>query len=233
MEQGNPPRRAVLGIAGALAPCLAAAQPARVVDLLLVLAMDASGSIDADEFQLQRDGLAASLTHPAILSAIGSGRTGAIGVAVVEWGSPGGAVTAVDWTAVRDASSAAALAEAIRAAPRSRQSYNAIGDAIAHATALIAAAPFDAEERVIDVAGDGPDMRSLVPAAVARDAAVARGITVNALAIEVAPVTRFGEPLRLHYEREVIGGPGAFVMVAETRADFARAMRAKLIREIA
>jgi len=224
------PRRAALAC---LLPAPLAAQSAPVVDLLLVLAMDASGSIDPDEFRLQREGLAGSLTHPAVLAAIASKPAGAIAVAMVEWGSPGGAATAVDWMAVRDAASARALAEAIRAAPRTRQSYNAIGDAIAHSTALIAAAPFRAEEMVIDVAGDGPDMRSYFPAAEARDTAVERGIVVNGLAIEVSPVTRFGEPLRVHYEREVIGGPGAFVMVAETRADFARAMRAKLIREIA
>ncbi len=226
-------RRAVLGMAGAMAPGIVAAQAAPAVDLLLVLAMDASGSIDADEFRLQREGLADSVTHPAILAAIASKPNGAIGIAMVEWGSPGGATTAVDWMAVRDAASARALAGAIIAAPRSRQSYNAIGDAIAHATALIAAAPFRSEDLVIDVAGDGPDIRSFLPAPEARDAAVARGITVNGLAIEVAPVTRFGEPLRVHYERNVIGGPGAFVIVAETRTDFARAMRAKLIREIA
>lgn len=220
-------------MAGALAPRVAAAQPAAEVDLLLVLAMDASGSIDAGEFRLQREGLAASLTDPAILAAITGGQAGAIAVAMVEWGSPGGAVTTVDWTMLRDAGSAAALARAILAAPRSAQSYNAIGDAIAHATALIAAAPFRAEDRVIDVAGDGPDIRSILPVREARDAAVAQGITVNGLAIEVAPVTRFGEPLRAHYERDVIGGPGAFVIAAETRADFARAMRAKLLREIA
>ena len=214
-------------------PASALAQARPEVDLLLVLAMDASGSIDPDEFHLQREGLADSITHPAVLAAIASQPRGAIAVAMVEWGSPGGAATVVDWMAVRDAASAGALAQAIRAAPRSRQSYNAIGDAIAHSAALIAAAPFRAEERVIDVAGDGPDMRSLLPAPQARDQAVERGITVNALAIEVAPVTRFGEPLRQHYERHVIGGPGAFVIAAETRQDFARAMRAKLIREIA
>lgn len=233
MKRDMTQRRAVLGMAGALSPAIIAAQPAPVVDLLLVLAMDASGSIDADEFRLQRDGIAASLTDPAVLAAITGGQAGAIAVAMVEWGSPGGAVTAVDWMAVRDAATAAALAGAIRAAPRSAQSYNAIGDAIAHAAALIAAAPFRAEDRVIDVAGDGPDIRSIIPATAARDAAAERGITVNALAIEISPVTRFGEPLRVHHEREVIGGPGAFVMAAETRADFARAMRAKLLREIA
>jgi hypothetical protein len=225
-------RRAVLG-AAALAPGAARAQAAPGVDLLLVLAMDASGSIDPEEFRLQREGLAEGITHPAVLAAIASKPRGAIGVAMVEWGSPGGAATVVDWMAVRDATSARALAEAIMAAPRSRQSYNAIGDAIAHGTALIASAPFRGEDLVIDVAGDGPDMRSFTAAPEARDAAVARGIVVNGLAIEVAPVTRFGEPLRRTYEREVIGGPGAFVVAAETRLDFARAMRAKLIREIA
>ncbi|WP_369407949.1 DUF1194 domain-containing protein, partial [Roseomonas rosulenta] len=231
-----------LGAGAALAPGVAAGQAARdmpgaqaapALDLLLVLAMDASGSIDADEFRLQREGLAEGITHPAVLAAIASKPNGAIGVAMLEWGSPGGAATVVDWMAVRDAASARALAEAIMAAPRSRQSYNAIGDAIAHATALIAAAPFRSDDLVIDVAGDGPDMRSYLPAPDARDAAVARGITVNGLAIEVAPVTRFGEPLRRTYERDVIGGPGAFVVAAETRMDLARAMRAKLIREIA
>jgi hypothetical protein len=223
----------VLGVATALAPARAIAQPAPMVDLLLVLAMDASGSIDPGEFRLQRDGIAGSLIDPAVVAAATGGGHGAIAVALVEWGSPGGPVTAVDWMRIHDAASARAVAEAIRAAPRSPQSYNAIGDAIAHATALIAAAPFRSDDMVIDVAGDGPDMRSFMPAPQARDAAVDRGITVNALAIEVSPVTRFGEPLRAHYEREVIGGPGAFVMVAETRADFARAMRAKLLREIA
>jgi hypothetical protein len=213
----------------------AGAAPAQTaaVDLLLVLAVDASGSIDPDEFRLQREGCAEALSHPAVLGAVRSKPHGAIAVAMVEWGAPGGAATVVDWTRVSDPRSADALASAMREAPRSPQSYNAIGDAIDHAARLIAAAPFRAEERVIDVSGDGPDMRGLRPVRVARDDAVTAGITINALAVELSPVTRFGLPLRTHYEREVIGGPGAFVMAVGDRRDFARAMRAKLIREIA
>ncbi|MBW8269243.1 DUF1194 domain-containing protein [Caldovatus aquaticus] len=224
-------RRAALLLPGAAA--LGAAAEAAAVDLLLVLALDASGSMDADEFRLQREGCAEALTHPATLAAVASRPRGAIAVAVVEWGSPGAPATVLGWRRVADAASAGALARELLAAPRSAQSYNAIGDAIAHAAALIAAAPFRAEERVIDVSGDGPDLRSLRPAPEARDAAVAAGITVNALAIELAPVTRLGLPLRVHYEREVIGGPGAFVMAIGDRRDFARALRAKLVREIA
>lgn len=222
-------RRALLAT-----PLIAAQANAQAVavDLLLVLAVDASGSIDADEFALQREGIAEALSHPAVLAAIRSGRRGAIGVAMVEWGSPGGAATVVEWMRIADRAGAEAAAAAMKEAPRSIQSFNAIGDAVIHAAALISAAPWQAAERTIDVSGDGPDMRSRVPAPRARDAVVAQGIIVNGLAIEAGSNWRDGA-LAAAYEREVIGGPGAFVLRAEDRRDFARAMRAKLIREIA
>jgi hypothetical protein len=219
-------RRALLA-----APALIAAGAA--LDALLVLAMDASGSIDEDEFLLQREGYAEALTHPSVLAAIQSRRRGAIGVAVMEWGSPGGSQLIVDWTRVSDDASAQNLAEALLAAPRTAQSWNAIGDAIHHASHLLREGPFSAEQLVIDVSGDGPDLRSLRPAPIARDIVVRRGMVVNALAIaRSGQVTRAGEPLAEHYARDVIGGPGAFVMTAESRRDLARALRAKLIREV-
>jgi hypothetical protein len=225
-------RRGLLAGSGlGLLPGAAAAQGG-AVDLLLVLAVDASGSIDTDEFELQREGIAEALTFPAVLAAIASKPRGAIGVAMVEWGSPGGAATVVEWQRISDAASARAAAAAMRAAPRSRQSFNAIGDAIAHSAALIATAPWRAEERTIDVSGDGPDMRSLTRAPEARDAAVAAGIIVNGLAIEAASNWSGGRLAEI-YGRDVIGGTGAFVLRAEDRRDFARAMRAKLVREIA
>jgi hypothetical protein len=209
------------------------AQPA-AVDLLLVLAVDASGSIDADEFRLQREGYAEALSHPSVLGAIAGKPQGAIAVAMVEWGAPGGAATVVEWMRVADAASARALAAAVLAAPRSQQSWNAIGDALDHCAGLLRAAPFRAAEMVIDLSGDGPDLRSRRPATAARDDAVAAGIAINALAIAAAgQVTRFGEPLAETYRREVIGGPGAFVVSAGDRRDIARALRAKLVREIA
>lgn len=220
-------RRAALLLPPALSMGKAAARDG-AVELLLVLAVDASGSIDPDEFRLQREGCAEALTHPAVLSAIGAGPRAAIGVAMVEWGAPGGAETVVDWHHVSGRASANVLADAVMAAPRSLQSWNAIGDAVDHATKLIATAPWPAREKVIDVSGDAPDMRSIHPIAAARRAAAAQGITVNALAIEG------GRPgLSRTYEETVIAGDGAFVMTADSRADFARAIRAKLIREIA
>jgi hypothetical protein len=225
-------RRDVLAGSALIAPSRRAVAQADAVDLLLVLAVDASGSIDPDEFTLQREGLAEAIAHPAVLAAIRSRPRAAIGIAMVEWASPGGAATVVDWMRVGDGASADAAAQTMLDAPRSRQSFNAIGDALLHARDLLAAAPWQAAERTIDVSGDGPDIRSVVAAPVARDELVAGGVVVNGLAIEASSSWRDGRLAAL-YERDVIGGPGAFVVRAEDRRDFARAMRAKLIREVA
>jgi hypothetical protein len=220
------PRRLLLGAAAALlaAPALAA-EP---VDVALVLAADASGSIDADEYRLQKEGVAEAVADARVLAGIRSGPLGRITLAYVEWGAPGGAATMVPWMAVSGAASAASFGSAVLAAPRSVQSWNAIGDAIDHCAGLLAACPYEATRQVIDISGDAGDMRSLRPAPVARDAAVAKGIVINALAIVEG---RSG--LVAHYEGYVIGGPGAFVEVAPTRAEFTAALRRKIIREIA
>ena len=230
-------RRALLA-APALIAAPAAAQAPRGsaperLDMLLVLAMDASGSIDGDEFRLQREGIAESITHPAVLAAIAANPRRAIALAMTEWGSPGGSAMVVDWMRIGGAADARRVADALIAAPRSQQSWNAIGDAIHHASHMLREAPFTADQLVIDVSGDGPDSRSHRPAPVARDIVVRRGMVVNALAIAgPGSLTRAGEPLAEHYRRDVMGGPGAFVMEAENRRDLARALRAKLIREI-
>ncbi|MBI3453185.1 MAG: DUF1194 domain-containing protein [Rhodospirillales bacterium] len=225
---------ALLALGALAAPTAVRAQP---VDLLLVLAVDASGSIDADELHLQRNGYAEAFADPRILRSIRAGKHGAIAVAYIEWGTPGAPRTVIDWTRIHDETSAKAFGNAILFAPSIRQSYNAIGDAIDHAARMIRAGPFKAERAVIDVSGDGPDRRSLIPAAQARDAAVRDGITINGLALIREGSTAFegpdGAPLAIHYRAEVIGGPGAFVVIARGYPDFARAVQSKLIREIA
>ncbi|MBK8161092.1 MAG: DUF1194 domain-containing protein [Rhodospirillaceae bacterium] len=218
-----------------LTPAASAQDAAPPVDLALVLAVDASGSIDPAEFQLQKEGIAAALLSDEVLSAVLSGRHDRIAIALVEWGSPGGATLVVDWMLIGDRAGAEAFAATLLAAPRSQQSYNALGDAISLATALLGACPCQPTRRVIDISGDNPDNRSQLPAPLARDAAVAAGITVNALAILNSDLLGpSGRPYLVErYESDVIGGFGAFVATAHTRADFARALRQKMILEIA
>lgn len=223
----------VLFLISLLLPPVAAR--AQEVDLLLVLCVDGSGSIDEEEFHLQRRGYADAMTDERVLGAISTGRRGAIAVAFVEWGTPGAPKTVLDWAVIKDRPSAEAWADRLLAHPRGMQSYNAIGDALMHATDMIKSAPMRGEEAVIDLSGDGPDLRSLVPAQVARDRAVAAGITVNALAIYKGGTVSGtgGQALDRHYEQAVIGGPGAFVEIARDYKDFGRAILNKLVREIA
>lgn len=223
------------GLLGALASSVRpAAAEGGDVDMLLVLLNDGSGSIDADEYRLQREGTAAALERPEIQQAIARLPTRSIAVAYGEWGSPGEPQVIVPWMRIASAEDAERFSDLLVAAPRRFQSWNAIGDGIAIATDLIRDAPFRAARAKIDVAGDGPDMRGLVPASVARDRAVAAGITINALAIQSegsGPAMRLTN-LRAHYEEHVIGGPGAFVATARDRIDFAYAIFNKMIREL-
>jgi len=217
---------------GGLAKASGAAEP---VDLELVLAADGSGSIDDDEFRLQRAGYAEAITHPDVLAAIEGGYHGAIALSYVEWGGPTSQHTIVDWQVVRDAASAGRFADRLIGAPRRAVGYNSISSAIDHAAALIASNAFDAARRIIDVSGDGPQIGGR-PLPLARQAALDADITINALVIK-SPGGGYpgpgGMPLDEHYERDLIGGFGAFVMVAESRADFARAIRHKMLLEIA
>ncbi|MBM3524231.1 MAG: DUF1194 domain-containing protein, partial [Alphaproteobacteria bacterium] len=175
-----PTRRHVI-LAAALTAVPAAAQSS-AVDLRLVLCVDASGSITDEEFRLQREGYAEAFEDERLVASIRSGPARAIAVTYLEWGSPGGARVTVPWRRIGDADSARAFADAVLAAPRTPQSYNAIGDALVLAGQALATSPYAGGRGVIDVSGDGPDMRSLVAAPVARDTAVAAGYTINALA---------------------------------------------------
>lgn len=208
---------------------------AEPVDVELVLAADGSGSIDADEFRTQREGYAAAISHPDVLAAIRAGVIGKIALAYVEWGGPASQHTIVDWMVIQDAASARAFADKLVAAPRLARGYNSISAVIDYAAKLIETNDQEGLKRVIDVSGDGPNIGGR-PVRAARDDAVAAGITINALVVQ-RPGGGYrgpsGEPLVEHYENDVIGGPSAFVTTVQSRAEFARAVRRKLILEIA
>ena len=217
----------------------AAAARAETVDLLLVLAADVSRSIDDGEFQLQRKGYAQAVTDPRVLRAITSGRNHAIAISFIEWSGATDQFVVVDWTVIRDEEAAATVAATILSAPRSFLGRTSISAAIDFAVEHIAAAPFRADKRVIDVSGDGTNNsgRSITEA---RDQAIAAGVTINGLAIintQANPGYAFHtQPpggLPKYYEENVVGGPGAFLMQVESFDTFAEAITRKLVAEIA
>jgi hypothetical protein len=198
------------------------------VAVQLVLSVDVSGSVSQDRFELQRQGYAAAFRDTQVLRAIQSTSTGSIAVAIVQWTGPSLHVVAVDWTLISDSTSAERFAAAIEAAPRVLfGGGTSISGAIDYAREMLARAPFQGERRVIDVSGDGSNNRGR-PAEDARDEAVRLGVAINGL-----PILTIEPELDEYYRRNVIGGPGAFVIAVQRYEDFAAAVRKKLITEIA
>jgi hypothetical protein len=209
------------------------------VDLLLVLAADVSRSIDARKFQLQREGYAAAITNPRVLDAIGSGRNRRIAVNFLEWSGIGAQKVVIDWMMVRDADSAKKFADQLLEAPRSFADRTSISGAIDFAVAQLQRSPFESTRQTIDVSGDGTNNAGR-DVLLARDEAVAKGITINGLVIlSDRPLswnpdhTNPPGGLANYYRSNVVGGVGAFVMVAENFESFGKAIIGKLIAEIA
>jgi hypothetical protein len=206
------------------------------VDLELVLAVDISGSIDEAEAELQRRGYVAALNHPRVVEAIESGIIGRIAVTYVEWAGQHSQQTVIDWTPIEDKATAGAFADAVAEAPMARARWTSISGAIDYAATLFDGNGYDGLRQVIDVSGDGVN-NSGRSAAAARDEAVAAGITINGLPIVNDRLNPWGglppADLDRYYEEFVIGGPGAFIVVAEDFDRFASAILSKLILEIA
>jgi len=218
--------RAALLIAAALLLGAAPALRAETVDTALVLALDVSLSVDEREYTLQRDGIAAAFESPALVAAVAGGKNHAIDVLVLEWSDPEVQVVTVDWTRVSDAASANAFAAKVRTTKRSSQGLTAIGNGLMAAGAAFERLPGQAARRLIDVSGDG--MANIgVPSSEARDALLAKGITINGL------VMLNDEPwVDGYYGENVVGGPGAFLMQVADYREFAAAIREKLLSEI-
>jgi len=221
--------------------CLAAAAPARAetVDVLLVLAADVSRSIDDGEFDLQRKGYAKAMSDPRVIEAIVGGKNRSIAVTFVEWAGDQEEKTVVDWSVIRDEEGAGAVGAAILAAPRSFLGRTSISGAIDFSVDQFAAAPAQGVKRVLDISGDGTS-NSGREVTQARDEAVAKGITINGLAIingaanpGFAYHTHPPGGLPNYYKENVIGGAGAFLLVVENFDTFADAIVKKLVAEIA
>lgn len=197
------------------------------VDLELLLAVDTSSSISAEEFEQQIDGLAKAFGHPAIAAAISKAGTRGIAVALVQWAEVDSQVMVIPWTHLRDGADARAMAERIAGVPRAIEGgATGLGQALSYAADALLSNRFDGLRLVVDISGDGRANDGPIPTR-GRDRAVAAGIVVNGMAIldEIPLLDRY-------FRGNVIGGPGAFVMVARDWIDYAAAILEKLVKEI-
>lgn len=205
------------------------------VDLELLLAVDVSGSVDPAEAKLQRAGYVSALTSKPVINAIKSGYLRRIAVAYVEWADSHRQHVVAGWTLIDGEKSAYAFAERLDAAPAARGRFTSISAAIDYAMPMFEKNGFEGTRRVIDVSGDGANNSGALVVG-ARDKAIAAGIVINGLPIVNDRPQGFGPQipnLDLYYRNCVIGGPGAFIVVANDFESFAVAVRKKMILEIA
>jgi hypothetical protein len=198
------------------------------VDLHLLLAVDASGSVDRTRFELQRRGYVAAFRNPQVLQAIRGGESQSIAVAMFQWTGPQLQAEIVPWTRIGDQASANSVAAIVETTPRRLfGGGTSISGAIDYAMRWFPQSPFRGERRVIDISGDGSNNggRSVIRA---RDEAVAADVNINGL-----PILAWEPYLDQYYKENVIGGPGAFMIVASDFNTFADAILKKMIIEIA
>ncbi len=226
-------RRDLLAAGGALLFAGGADAPT-AVDVLLVLAVDVSRSVTDDEATLQRDGYRAAITDAGVLAAIAGGPLAAIAVAYVEWAAFDRQTLLIPWTRIETPDDAHRWSAQLAQSPRQSITWTSLSGALAFSGSVLAASPYQGTRRVIDVSGDGANNNG-PPAEGERDKLVEDGVTINGLPI-INRHPRFGR-LELdvdeYYRKSVIGGPGAFLIVADDFAVFAEAVKRKLLQEIA
>ena len=205
----------------------ARAQSLQLVDLELALLVDVSASVSDEEFRLQATGLAEAFQSPAVLDAIRATARKGIAVSVIQWADETSQRVSVEWTLVSGEDDARWLSTRIGSMPRLiKGGHTALSNALTFAMREIESNRMDGLRRVIDLSGDGRNNDGS-PLRTARRDVIERGITINGLAI-------LNElPLLDQYFRDhLIGGEGAFLIVAQDYEDFTQAMIRKLDREI-
>jgi len=206
-------------------------EPLIEVDLQLIIATDVSGSVSHNEAFLQRKGVADAFRHREVITAIESGSHGRIAGAYVDWSSRFYNQVLVDWTMIDGEEAALEYANVLMRTPRTRGQGTSISDVLEFSMAVLEISPYRSAKQVIDISGDGPN-RSGRPLLEVKEEVVSKGIVINGLPV----VDPYGwdefSNLAEYFRGCVIGGPGAFVQVAEGFADFSRAIRRKLVLEL-
>jgi hypothetical protein len=218
------PSKLALGTLAALTSSLinSSVYALTTVDLELWLGIDVSGSVDSSEFNLQKQGYANAFNSPAIQQLIANSTNG-IAVGYGYWASSNQQNVAVDWKLLKTAQDASDFSTAITATTRPFGGATAVGAAIDFGTNQILTNAFDGIRKTIDISGDGVSNSGIAPS-VARNAAEAKGITINGLAIGPSSIAT--------YYADNVKTSNGFIVNAAGFSDFQTAVAQKLTREI-
>jgi hypothetical protein len=205
-------------------------------DVALVLVVDSSGSIKADEFERQIDGTAAAFRDKDVISAIRTGQHARIAVSLVFYSDEG--TVGVHWHIIHDTISATDFATAVARVARTMRGNTSISAGLTAADHMLSAVPCTPDRMIVDVSGDGVDEACWVDAA--RDALLRRGAVINALAVgnediycsspEYRPIKY--DDLKEYFDLVVKGGEGSFSVSTPDFDSYVDVIRSKILREI-
>jgi len=233
-----------LFVAALSAPAVVVADDAvkQPVDLALVLLTDVSNSMDDTEYRTVKEGYKSAFSDPGVIAAI-LGNAKGVAVAYVEFSGQNEFTLVRGWDVLTGADSAEAFGNAVAIAPRTSSGNTALAVSLRKAADMLTVQRFGDARRVIDVASD--DGSDQTRSAVVRDAAVAAGITINALPfVDGRQIGTYDghmsyasahwglQSLAEVYRREIIGGPGSFVIEVHNYSAFGEALKRKLLREL-
>lgn len=217
-----------------MAPRISAQEACRQA---LALALDVSGSVNAEEYRAQLDGLAGALNDPDVRDALLALPAFPVRLNVFEWSGVAFRRQILPWTPVTSDEALDRIIEQLRQTRRvTSPATTAIGAAMEY-TAIIMEPQSDCWKRTLDISGDGQSNEGFRPRDII-DSGTMAGLTVNALVIGTNAPTgdrrRLDEISRLtrYFKSEVIFGDDAFVETALGYDDYQRAMRKKLLREL-
>jgi len=201
------------------------------VDIALVLAVDSSGSIDDSEYAFQKSAISHAFRDEAVISVLRD--AGTVAVSAVFWGDAMFPTQNVGWFVVNHGEGAESFAREIDGNRRAVFGNTDIGNGIWAVLDLLALSNLCPRRSIIDISGDGREARRSgrspdISLYDARQRARQMGVRINALVVS----DERGDLVN-YYAKEVILGPGSFVMSVKSHADYAAALKKKLIRELA
>jgi len=222
-------RVALFGLLSFISLAAIAQQTLQPVDTALVIAVDVSNSVDERRYRLQMNGIAKALEDPSVIGTILNGAQGAILVSIVAWSDR--PQIALEWMRISSREEAFAVAALVRALPRITGEFTCLANMLRYLNdKVLPTVPAPALRKVVDVSGDGKDnCNSRIATPEIRDELVGYRTIINGL-----PILEGSEALTLEnwYRDNVQGGPGSFILAAESFEDFGRAIRQKFIVEI-
>jgi hypothetical protein len=193
------------------------AWPSEPCHLALSLGLDSSGSVDAQEWRLQAEGVAAALRNDWLAEKMLAAR---MKLHIFEWSERQWEI--LPMTRIETRADLEQAATTILRYERRGRNGTGTGSAIMYGADAIEAA--GCWEGVLDISGD--EGTSMAPGPRAARQTVDPDLTINGLVVGAPP------EVVTWYEQHVIQGAFAFVEYAATFEDFAEAMRRKMAREI-